>query len=54
MANMVALGALNAAPDFIVDTASLIQAFEKTFRHKPEMIEPNKNAIVEGIKCIVS
>jgi 2-oxoglutarate ferredoxin oxidoreductase subunit gamma len=52
MANMVALGALNAALGFPVETASLLAAFEKMFRNKPDLVEPNRKAIFRGINFI--
>lgn len=52
MANMVALGALNAALGYIVDTSRIMEAFKKIFAKKTGIIAPNELAILAGVKHI--
>jgi 2-oxoglutarate ferredoxin oxidoreductase subunit gamma len=51
VANMVALGALVAATG-AVDAASVLQAFEKMFAKRPELLEINRSALTAGAKNI--
>jgi 2-oxoglutarate ferredoxin oxidoreductase subunit gamma len=53
MANMVALGALNAALSYIVDTSRIMEAFKKIFAKKPGIVAPNELAILAGAKHII-
>lgn len=52
MANMVALGALNAALGYVVDTSQIIEAFKKIFAKKPDIFAPNEVAVLAGVKHI--
>jgi 2-oxoglutarate ferredoxin oxidoreductase subunit gamma len=52
MANMVALGALNAALGYVVDTSKIVEAFQKVFAKKPAIVAPNELAIMAGVKHI--
>ena len=49
VANMVALGALVAATE-AVSAASVLQAFEKMFAKRPELLEINRLALKAGAK----
>jgi 2-oxoglutarate ferredoxin oxidoreductase subunit gamma len=53
MANMVALGALNAALGYAVETSRVIEAFKKIFPQKLHLVAPNELAVLAGEKHIL-